>query len=196
MCRATWFPIHVLCLQYIPIFCVSFISLSDWHWPFGGTGGVWTYCNTLIIETERRFPASGDWLKPLASVLAAHQVCLSSSSVFVFYRACVCAFRRLQLRSLMSWRTCQHSPCPAWRYPNTSRWWSCWERDPMEKSCWLCTEREVSAQPQRLQTSLIQKWPWQRGNGLNGWNRWNAAAPLLHTCVSSGFLLIKKPCFV
>lgn len=53
--------------------------------------------------------------------------------------------RRQQLRNLMSYVSCRRSPCPLWKYPNTSRWSSSWERDPTERSCWPFTESEVSA---------------------------------------------------
>lgn len=61
-------------------------------------------------------------------------------TVFYFY-----FLHRLQQqqRSLMSGVSCQRNPCRAWRYRNTSNWWSSWERGPTGKSCWRCIRREV-----------------------------------------------------
>lgn len=65
-------------------------------------------------------------------------ICLMHVCVCV----CLCRLRRLS-RNLMSGVSCLLSPCWLWRYPSTSRCWSSWERDPMGRSCWPCTEKEV-----------------------------------------------------
>lgn len=130
-------------------------------------------------NASERAPSDSDFiLWSYLSITSTHaaQAAALISSIWIY--VCVLSYvpRLQQLRNSTSYVSSRRNPCPIWKFLNTFGWWSSWEKDPMGKSCWLCTEREVSARLSSVGASLtkhfsiflklaaylkyLQKCPW------------------------------------
>lgn len=110
-------------------------------------------------NASERAPSDSDFiLWSYLSITSTHaaQAAALISSIWIY--VCVLSYvpRLQQLRNSTSYVSCRRNPCPIWKFLNTFGWWSSWEKDPMGKSCWQCTEREVSARLSSVGASLTK----------------------------------------